>query len=238
MIRTRTAACWRTAVLFSLIQMILCPLGAQQTDNSEASRFRGGAERNILLYQGSLVHDQQWVMRRGNTNTNVLGVFGGNCSLIPSNVSNIRGFEQVHVETDYEGLGVWKVTHVDTVVGTAVAATGQQYTYAYNLRRSVRGITTDGRPPSPNRAKPTQNNPGFLDPVPDNIESASLEFNDFFLLREETSGRIVADANVIGVFHRRIDPLEPLPAFFPFLLDGYIATRIETVAGQAGCDPL
>ena len=48
----------------------------------------------------------------------------------------------------------------------------------------------------------------------------------------------MADANVIGVFHRRIDPLEQPPAFFPFVLDGYIATRLETVAGQAGCDPL
>ena len=233
-----STAPWRTAVLLSLTQMILCPLSAQQPDNSETSRFRGGAERNILLYQGPLVHDQQWVMRRGTTSTNLLGVFGGNCSLIPSNVRNSRGFEQVRVEIDYEGLGLWKVTHIDTVVGTAVADTGQRYTYTYNLRRSVLGISTDGRPPSPNRARPTETSPGFLDPVPSNIEAATLEFADLFMLREEGSGRLVADANVIGVFHRRIDSSEQPPTFFPFVLDGFIATRLETVAGQAGCDPL
>ena len=183
MTRTKTAVRWRAVVLLSLTQMILCPLSAQVMDNLETAGFRGGPERNTLLYQGPLVHDQQWVMRRGTTNTNLLGVFGGNCSLIPSNVSNVRGFEQVRLETEYEGLGVWKVTHIDTVVGTAVAAAGQRYTYTYNLRRSVRGITTDGRPPSPNRARPTETNPGFLDPVPNNIESTTLEFNDFFLLR-------------------------------------------------------
>jgi hypothetical protein len=229
----------RTVVLLSLTQMILCPLGAQVVDaTGETGRPRGGPEKITVLYQGPLVHDQQWVMRRGTTNTNVLGVFGGNCSLIPSDVSNVGGVEQVHLETEYEGLNVWKVTHVDTVVGTAVAASGQRYTYTYNLRRSVRGITTDGKPPRLNRAMPTATSPGFLAPVPDNIESASLEFNDFFLLREEATGRLVADANVIGVFHRRIDPSEQPPAFFPFVLDGYIATRLETVAGQAGCDPL
>jgi hypothetical protein len=239
MTRAKTAAPWRAAVLLSLTQMILCPLGAQPVDtNADLARFRGGPEKSTLLYQGPLVHDRQWVMRQGTTNTNLLGVLGGNCSLISSNVSNVRGFEQVRLETEYEGLGIWKVTHVDTVVGTAVAATGQRYTYTYNLRRSVIGITTDGRPPDPNRAMPTETNPGFLEPVPGNIEAATLEFNDFFLLREEATGRLVADANVIGVFHRRIDPSEQPPAFFPFVLDGYIATRLETVAGQAGCDPL
>ena len=235
MTRTKTAALWHAMVLLSQSQMI--PLSGQ-ADTSGAASLRGGADRNIILYQGPLLHDQQWVMRRGTTNTNLLGVFGGNCSLIPSNVRNSRGFEQVRVETDYEGLGVWKVTHVDTVVGTAVADTGQRYTYTYNLRRSVRGISTDGRPPNPNRAMPTETNPGFFDPVPNNIESAALEAEDFFLLREEATGRLVADAKVIGVFHRRIDPSEQPPAIFPFVLDGFIVTKIETVAGQAGCDPL
>ena len=89
------------------------------------------------MYQGPLVHDQQWVMTRGTTNNNLLGVFGGTCSMIPSNVRNVRGLEQVRFEAEHQGLGVWKVTHVDTVAGTAVADTGQRYRYTYNLRRSV-----------------------------------------------------------------------------------------------------
>jgi hypothetical protein len=177
-------------------------------------------------------------MRRGTTNTNLLGVFGGNCSLVPSNVRNVSGLEQVRFEFEHQGLGVWKMAHVDTVVGTAVADTGQRYRYTYNLRRSVTGITTNGRPPSPNGAIPTPTNRGFLDPVPSNVESAALKFEDFFLLIEEETGRVIADAQVLGWFHRRIDPSEQPPAFFPFVLDGYIATTLETIAGQAGCDPL
>ena len=85
---------------------------------------------------------------------------------------------------------------------------------------------------------PTSTDPGFLDPVPSNVESAALKFADFFLLMDEATGRLVADANVLGWFHRRINPSEQPPSFFPFVLDGYIATTLETIAGQAGCDPL
>jgi hypothetical protein len=224
--------------LISLTQLTLSPLTGQVVDTPEAADLRGGPEKNVMLYQGPLVHDQQWVMRRGTTNTNLLGVFGGTCSLIPSNIRNLSGFEQVRFESEYQGLGVWKMAHVDTVFGTAVAETGQRYRYTYNLRRSVTGITTDGKPPSPNRAMPTSTNAGFLDPVPSNVESAALKFEDFFLLIDDATGRVVADAQVLGWFHRRIDPSEQPPSFFPFVLDGYIATTLETIAGQAGCDPL
>ena len=238
MTRRRTAVLWHAAALISLTQVTLSPLTGQVGDTPETARLRGGPEKDTVLYQGPLVHDQQWVMRRGTTNTNVLGVFGGTCSLVPSNVRNLSGFEQVRFESEYQGLGVWKMAHVDTVVGTAVAETGQRYRYTYNLRRSVTGITTDGKPPRPNTAMPTPMDPGFLDPVPSNVESAALRFEDFFLLIDEATGRVVADAQVLGWFHRRIDPSEQPPSFFPFVLDGYIATTLETVAGQAGCDPL
>jgi hypothetical protein len=217
---------------------MLFSAAGQVADTPETAHLRGGPEKDMMLYQGALVHDQQWVMSRGTTNTNVLGVFGGKCSLIPSNVRNLIGSEQVHFESEYQGLGVWKMAHVDTVVGTAASESGQRYRYTYNLRRSVTGITTDGKPPSPNRAMPTSTNPGFLDPVPANVESASLRFEDFFLLIDEATGHVVADAEVHGWFHRRIDPNEQPPGFFPFVLDGYIATTLEAIAGQAGCDPL
>jgi hypothetical protein len=233
----RTAVLWHPVFLLSLTQAKLSSLSAE-VETPEAAHFRVAHERNIVLYKGPLVHDQEWVITHGTTNNRVLGVFGGTCSLTPSNVRNIRGFEQVPLEIEDEGLGVWKTTHVDTVVGIAAADTGQQYRYTYNLRRSARGITTDGKPPRPNRAMPTPSAPGFLEPVPSNVESAALTFEDLFMLIEESTGRLVADANVLGPFHRQINPSEQPPAFFPFVLDGYIATSLQTIAGQSGCDPL
>ena len=229
---------WHAVFVLWLAAISLFPLNAQ-VDNLEANDpAPSGIETNTVLYQGPLVHDEQWVMKRGTTNNHLLGVFGGTCALVPSNVRNVRGTEQVRFKAEHQGFGIWKVTHVDTVTGTAVGDNGQQYRYSYNLRRSVTGITTDGKPPKPNVAKPTPTNPGFLDPVPNNVESAALEFEDTFLLLDKTTKTLVADAKVLGWFHRRIDPSEQPPAFFPFVLDGYIATTLETVAGQAGCDPL
>jgi hypothetical protein len=229
---------WHVVFLLGLAQTSLSPLSAQM-DNPEADDPAPSSfEINTVLYQGPLVHDQQWVMKQGTTNNNLLGLFGGTRALITSDVRNIKGFEQVRFKAEHQGFGIWKVTHTDTVVGTAVADTGQQYRYTYNLRLSVTGITTDGKPPKPNLAMPTPTNPGFLDPVPNNVESAALEFDDTFLLLDKTTKRIVADAKVLAWFHRRIDPSEQPPAIMPFVLDGYIATTVETVAGQAGCDPL
>ena len=139
---------------------------------------------------------------------------------------------------EYQGLGVWKMARVDTVVGNAVADTGQRYLYTYHVRHSYTGITTDGKAPNPSRAMPTSTNQGFLEIVPGNVAAAALKFTDLFMLREETTGRLVADAQVLGWFHFRTNPSEQPPAFFPFVLDGYIATTLQTITGQAGCDPL
>ena len=238
MTRTSTAVVRHAAALISLTQLTLFILTGQVVDTPETAHPHGGPKKSTVLYQGPLVHDQQWMMKRGTTNNNLLGVFGGTCSLVPSNVRNLSGLEQVQFESEHQGLGVWKIVHLDTVIGTAVGETGQKYRYTYTLRRSVTGITTDGKPPNPNRAMPTSTDPGFLDPVPSNVESAALKFADFFLLMDEATGRLIADANVLGWFHRRINPSEQPPSFFPFVLDGYIATTLETIAGQAGCDPL
>jgi hypothetical protein len=227
----------RTVLLLALTTTSQSPLAAQDELGVD-DHSRGRSEISVVLYRGPLIHDKEWVMTRGTTNNDAFGVFGGTCAMIPSNVRNVMGTEQVRFEAEHQGFGVWKIAHVDTVVGTAVADTGQRYRYTYRLRNSVTGITTDGRPPDPNRATPTATNPGFLDPVPRNVESAALKFDDFFLLRDEATGRLVADAHVIGRFHRMIDPSEQPPASFPFVLDGYIVTSLQTIAGQAGCDPL
>jgi hypothetical protein len=222
-----------------------CPLNAQLGTTLEADDARGRSqenvakpENNILLYEGPLVHDQEWVMRYGTTNTQVLGVFGGNCSMISSNVRNVRGFEQVRFEAAYQGLGVWKMAHVDTVVGNAIAATGQRFRYTYYLRRSYTGITSDGKAPNPNRAMPTATSPGFLEVVPPNVIAASFKFEDIFLLLDDETSRLVANNHLLASFHWRSDPAEQPPPFFPFVLDGYILTDYKQLSGQAGCDPL
>ena len=145
MTRTSTAVVRHAAALISLTQLTLFILTGQVVDTPETAHPHGGPKKSTVLYQGPLVHDQQWVMKRGTTNNNLLGVFGGTCSLVPSNVRNLSGFEQVQFESEHQGLGVWKIVHLDTVIGTAVGETGQKYRYTYNLRRSVTGITTDGQ---------------------------------------------------------------------------------------------
>jgi hypothetical protein len=243
MVAAAAVAACQALFLLLLATMTLGPVSAQQDDeqlngDQERNGGWGSPRRDIKLYEGPLVHDQQWVMRRGTTNNNLLGVFGGTCSLIPSNVRNVSGYEQVRFEAEYQGLGVWDMAWVDTVTGDAVADTGQRYRYTYRVRFSYTGVTTDGRAPRPSRAMPTPTNPGFLETVPGNVVAAALNFRDIFLLRDEATGRLLADAHVNAWFHFRLNPSEQPPSFFPAVQDGYIATSLQTVAGQAGCDPL
>jgi hypothetical protein len=235
----RTIINCHAVILISLAQTSLCPLKAQvdsatNIDGDSRSRFH----IDTVLYQGTLVHDQEWVLTRGTMNNQVLGVLGGTCSTVPSNISNVRAFERVHFKAEYQGFGVWKMNHTDTVVGTAIAETGERYRYTYNLSSSTTGVTINGKPPHPSRTMPTSTNQGFLEPVPSNIESATLKLEDMFLLLDRASGHLATDAHVLLSLHRAIDPSEKPPSFFPAPFDGYIASTFQTVSGQAGCDPL
>ena len=227
----------RAVYLFLLAEIAVCPLIAQ-VDAMEADHGRGNHERRTLLYNGPLVHDQEWVIRHGTTNNQLLGVFGGSCSMVPSNVRNDSAIERVRFEAEHQDFNVWKMAWVDTVEGRAVGDTGQRYRYTYHVRHSFTGITTDGKAPNPSREMPTATSSGFLEVVPGNVIAAALEFQDIFLLIDEATGQLVADAQVLGQFHLRTDPSEQPPAFFPFVLDGYIANGLQTAAGEPGCDPL
>jgi hypothetical protein len=234
---TTTAALWRAAYLLLLAEMAVCPLKAQ-VDAMEADHGRGRHEKHSVLYEGPLVHDQHWVLTHGTTNTQLLGVFGGTCSMVPSNVRNDSAIERVRFEAEHQDFNVWKMAWVDTVEGNAVAGGRQRYRYTYHIRHSFTGITTDGKAPNPSREMPTATTSGFLEVVPGNVIAAALEFQDIFLLIDEATGQLVADAQVLGQLHLRTDPSEQPPAFFPFVLDGYIANGVQTLAGEAGCDPL
>jgi hypothetical protein len=173
-------------------------------------------------------------MKYGTTNTQLLGAFGGSCSMVPSNVRNDSAREQVRFEAEHQAFDdAWKMAWVDTV-----ADTGQRYRYTYHVRHSFTGITTDGKAPNPSREMPTATSSGFLETVPGNVVAAALEFQDIFLLTDEATRQLVADAQVLGQFHFRTDPSEQPPAFFPFAVDGYIANGLQTLAGEPGCDPL
>jgi hypothetical protein len=158
--------------------------------------------------------------------------------MIPSNVRNVSAIEQVRFEAEHQAFDVWKMAWAETIEGSAVADTGQQYRYTYHAQFSFTGITTDGRAPKPNRKMPTPTNSGFLDIVPSNVVADALEFQDIFLLIDEATGHPAANAHVLGQFHLMTDPSEQPPAFFPVVLDGYIANGLQTVAGEPGCDPL
>jgi hypothetical protein len=234
---TRTAVLWHPVFWLSLTQAALCPVSAQ-VDTMGANHGRRSHEKRILLYDGPLAHDKEWVLRRGTTNNQTLGAFGGNCSMVASNVKNVSALERVRFEIEHQDFNVWKMAWVDTVEGNAIADTGQRYRYIYHVRHSFTGATTDGKPPNPSREMPTPNDSGFLEVVPGNVLAPALEFQDIFLLWDEDTGDLVADAQVLGPFHFRTNPSEQPPAFFPVVLDGYIANSLQTVAGQAGCDPL
>src|SRR5689334_953548 len=114
-----------TAVRLCCTVSLLLPanmaLKAQSDGVPESENALGALDKNIVLYQGPLVHDQQWVMTAGTTKPDILGGFGGTCSLVPSNVKNVTAREHVRFEAKSLGLGVWEIAYTDTVSGRATA---------------------------------------------------------------------------------------------------------------------
>ena len=212
------------------------PLVAEQDGKHEqANAFR------IVLYEGPLVHDQNWKITKGTVNNDVYFPFGGTCSMVPSDVRNTLGSASEHVifEAQPEPEGIWNMSWADSVSGRAAAATGQRYRYTYQRRFTYKGAARDGGAPRPNRATPSATNEGFLQFVPGNVNADALELTDFFLLQEEAGGNLVASSNVRWIVRLRITPAEQPPAFFPVVVDGYIVSAIhDQLAGQLGCDPI
>ena len=158
--------------------------------------------------------------------------------MIPSDVHNSpgSGIERVTFEAKRTHLNVWEMVKTDTVFGTA--SDGNRYTYQQQFK--YRGPTKDGKAPRPNRAMPSPGNEnGFLQIVPSNVNADALDLQDFFVL-QAPGGGIVASSHVHWTLRRQIPPVntDPPPAFFPFVVEGYIANIHEQLAGQLGCDPL
>ena len=226
------------AFWLSMTQLPVSSLKAQVHSFEASDQGHQHLKIDTVLYQGPLVHDTQWVIKQGQTKTDMWGGVGGTRSIVPADVANRSAVERVGFEAEPQGLGMWKMAWIDTVIGTANAVTGQRYRYTYYVRASYVGPTTDGRAPNPSRAMPTNTSFGFLQFVPANVVADAYTAEDQFLLLDPQTSKIVANAHTILKVHLRLDPAEQPPAIFPTDLEGYILTSQEVIAGQFGCDPL
>jgi len=193
-----------------------------------------------VLYEGPLIHDQDWTIKAGPAGPdNQKGSeFGGTCSMVPGDVSieTGSGRDRVTFESEYEGLGVWKMAWTDTVSGRA--SNGDQWHYQRRIEYS--GTTTDGKAPKLNRSLPSPGNDGVMQPIPSNVTATTLDFNDFFIL-QPPGGDIDASSHIHFVLRRQIPPvaMDPPPDDLPIVFFGkYIINRHEQLSGQLGCDPL
>jgi hypothetical protein len=216
--------------------LLLLTIGAASPLSAEDHAGRAQDIRTVVLYEGPLSHDENWVIKAGPDNGKA-GVNGGTCSLITSDISNASGssFERVTFEIQRDDLGIWRMEWKDSVSGTA--SDGNLYTY--QQRQTFTGVTTDSRAPRPSRAAPTSGteNTGFLSSVPSNVVIDALELRDFFLLRK-ADGDVVTSSHVYNIFRlpRASDP----PPTAPLVLfqQRFVLDTRQILAGQPGCDPL
>jgi hypothetical protein len=158
--------------------------------------------------------------------------------MIPSDVHNMPGsaLERVTFEAARLGLGRWDMAWTDIVTGNASDGNNK---YIYRQRWTYQSITTDGKPPRPNRTMPASEGGGFLQILPDNANPDSLDSVDFFII-QSAEGDVVADSNIHWTWRLQMQPtsLDPLPEFFPALTAGrYLVHSHDQLTGQLGCDP-
>jgi hypothetical protein len=232
---------WLASAAASSVFIFALPASELAADSEAAQAEKAKAKCRIftVLYEGPLVHDQNWTVTAGPPGPdNQKAGPGGTCSMIPHNIQNVAGsdFERITFEAERLDLGVWKMARTDTLIGTATD--GNNYTYRQRIEYTA--PTNDGKPPRPNTATPSGDDLGFLQVVPSNVNADSLDLIDQYVL-QPFGGGVVASSHVHWTWRLQIPPVEndPAPDFFPFLLDNkYIVNTHEQLAGQVGCDPL
>jgi hypothetical protein len=229
----------RVYLLLPLAFAAVLPLAADD-DRKDDDHSRGDHTKVTVLYEGPLLHDQNWTIKAGpvSPDNQKNPSFGGTCSMVPGDVSiqTGSGRERVTFEAEYTGLGVWKMAWMDTVSGGA--SNGDKWHYQQRVEFS--GTTMDGRAPRPNRSLPSPGNDGFLQAIPSNVSADALDLVDFFILQPR-DGDIAASSHVHFVLRQQIPPVEtdPPPDYFPVVVFGkYIVNLHDQLAGQFGCDPL
>jgi hypothetical protein len=232
---------WQRRLILPFAISAMLPPAARSYGNglSDGEDHRGSTrDFSVVLYEGPLSHDQNWTLKSGarGPENQVPQRRGGTCSMIPTDVSNVSAVERVVFTAERENLGIWKMSWADTVSGTA--SDGNKY--KYRQRFDYVGVITEGRAPRPNRAAPSDEGGGFLQMVPDNVATDTLNFDDFFLL-VTPSGDVAASSHLRAVYRQQIPPASldpPMPAFPNVLLGRFIFSTREQLAGQTGCDPL
>jgi hypothetical protein len=105
----------RLSLLLPLAFAAVLPLSA---DDDRKGDDHG---KVTVLYEGPLLHDQNWVIKSGpvSPDNQKSSSFGGTCSMVPSDVSieTGSGRDRVTFEAENTGLGVWKMAWTDTVSG-------------------------------------------------------------------------------------------------------------------------
>jgi hypothetical protein len=220
----------RLSLLLTLAFAAVLPLGADD------DRKGDDHAKVTVLYDGPLLHDQNWTIKSGpvSPDNQKSSSFGGTCSMVPNDVSiqTGSGRDRVTFEAEYTGLGVWKMAWTETVSGAA--SNGDEWHYQQRIEFS--GTTTDGKAPRPSRSLPDV----FLQPIPSNVTTATLDLTDFFILQPR-GGDIAASSHVHFVLRQQIPPVEtdPPPDYFPYVFFGkYIVNLHDQLSGQLGCDPL
>jgi hypothetical protein len=226
--------------ILSLQFLLSFALAAVLPLSADDGHGKGNDTNLVVLYEGPLVHEQIWTIKSGpvGPDNQMSGSFGGTCSMVSSDVSNLTGSgrERVTFEVERIGLGVWKMEWTDTLSG--LASDGNRW-HEYMVI-DFSGTTADGKAPRPNRAFPSPGNDGFLQPVPSNVTADALDLSDFFILQPPV-GAIAASSHVHWILRLQIPPaaMDPPPSFFPVVLFGqYIVNLHDQLAGQYGCDPL
>ena len=157
--------------------------------------------------------------------------------MIPADVHNAvgSGFEQVSFHAERQEFGLWKMVWTDAVTGTASDGNN----YFYRQEQHYQSVTTDGRPPRPNRASTTSEGEGFLQIIATNVKPDFLETFDFFTLRKP-NGDVVANSRVHWTWRLQMQPpeLDPAPEIFPVAVSGLLVNTHDQISGQLGCDPL
>jgi hypothetical protein len=242
--KTLAAAVLSPAILwFSLTNSVVRPLYAQHDDGLKGGAFFSDDRRSneimqTVLYRGPLVHDSDWMIIKGTDKNDVHRFFGGNCSMVPSNVRNdpASSLERVTFKAIYRGLGLWSMVFTDQITGQASADSGQRYRYVYINEITYLGSTKDGKAPRPSRSMPTNESPGFLQFVPSNVNAPVVEVFDIFNLQDATTGKLVAHSTFRWNERLPNSPSEQPPPFFPIVDQGYIVDLYQQRSGQLGCD--
>jgi hypothetical protein len=131
------------------------------------------------------------------------------CSQITSTVHG-EGTVHLVIATTQDANGVWHVSVLHVANGKATDGNGVQYRFDYHNHLTLKGPTTDGKPPDTNSG-------ANLSPP------YSYSFTDTFELTSGNAGPAIR-SNVVG--HFKVNA------------NGTVTLEYFKIGGELGCDPI